>query len=339
MVGPSSETILITGANGYVAGGIVKVALEKAYNVRCTARSECSIAKIKDTFFPEYVSQLSFTIVKDITKPESYKDAFNGVTGVFHTASPFILKPKDTRRDLLDPAIKGSVSILEAAKLYGPSVKRVIDLASFASNLDMEKGYRPGYTYTEADWNPMTYNEAAESSNGAAAYCASKALSEKAMWDWMDNNETHFTLTSICPPWVFGPIVGRFELNKLGESMEAMWNLIGATSVPPVDFAGFIDIRDLANAMILAFETPAAAGQRFTTGTHFDWQTALDELRKEMPELKDRVPEGSPGAGLTQDVYKIDGSKAEKILGLKYTPINVTIRDVFKQLLAAESRA
>jgi NADPH-dependent methylglyoxal reductase len=334
----ATQTILVTGANGYVAAGIIKAALAKGYNIRGTVRSETAVTTVRETF-PEHASRISFAIVKDMTKPESYKDAFEGVTGVFHTASPFILNPQDNRRDLLDPAIQGAVSILEATKLYGPQVKRVVFVSSFASILNLGLGYRPGYTYSEEDWNPMTYEEAAATSDGATAYCASKALAERAMWDWMEKNQSHFTLTSINPPWVFGPLVGKVNLNRLGESMHAMWSLVGASSIPPVDFAGFIDVRDLADAMILAYETPAAGGQRFLTGTHFDWQTAVDELRKELPELQDRLPVGTPGAGLTQDVYQVNGSKAQNILALSYRPLRETVRDSFKQLQAAELSA
>lgn len=61
---------------------------------------------------------------------------------------------KDTRRDLLDPAINGAVTVLEAAARYrAGSVRRVVTTTSFASNLDLLAGKRPNYTYTEQDWN------------------------------------------------------------------------------------------------------------------------------------------------------------------------------------------
>lgn len=47
------------------------------------------------------------------------------------------------------------------------------------------------------------------------------------------------------------------------------------------------------------------------------------------PGLKGRLPKGVKGAGLKEEVYVLDGSKAEKILGIKYTPLGVTMRDSF----------
>ena len=41
-----------------------------------------------------------------------------------------------------------------------------------------------------------------------------------------------------------------------------------------------------------------------------------DILRKNFPQLKDRVPKGRPGSGLSTDVYKVDSSKAKRVLDI-----------------------
>ncbi|KAK2032321.1 NAD dependent epimerase/dehydratase [Colletotrichum zoysiae] len=332
----SNQTLLVTGANGYIGTHVVSYALERGYNVRATARSESSFANLR-ALFPNSSDRLSFAIVPDITEHESYREALAGVTGIVHTASPFILNPKDNEADLLRPAINGSIAVLEAARQYGPGVKRIVNVSSFASIVDVSQGYRPGYTYTEADWNPMSYEEASETESGAAAYCASKALAEKAMWRWMGENQAvAFTLANVCPPWVFGPYIGTPDLDRLSESMAALWKLVGAKEVPPTDFAACADVRDVARALVGAIETQAAGGERFLVGGGFDWQTAADIIRQEVPEAKSRVPEGRPGYGKTEERYSVDGGKAERVLGLEYTPLSVTLGDSIRQLLEAE---
>lgn len=68
---------------------------------------------------------------------------------------------------MLDPAIIGTTGVLEAIKKSAPSVKRVVITSSFASIVDGAKGNRPGHTYSEADWNPITEEEAVKNpSNG-----------------------------------------------------------------------------------------------------------------------------------------------------------------------------
>jgi nucleoside-diphosphate-sugar epimerase len=88
---------------------------------------------------------------------------------VIHTASPFVMSVEDNERDLLNPAVHGTTSVLTSVQKFAPNVKRVVITSSFASIVDMDKGPRPGYTYTEEDWNPVTYATASTSTNGAVA--------------------------------------------------------------------------------------------------------------------------------------------------------------------------
>ncbi|CZR51381.1 related to flavonol reductase/cinnamoyl-CoA reductase [Phialocephala subalpina] len=325
MASPSSQTILITGASGFVASHLIHAFLEGGYNVRGTIRSPSSIEKIKAAQGP-LSSRLSFSIVPDLSSPPSaYEDAVKGVSGIVHSASPFVMTPKDVKSELLEPAINGTKNVLEAAAQYGgPELKRVIITSSFASILDLNKGYRPGYVYTEKDWNPATYDEAANSDNGGFAYFT-------------------FSLTTICPPWVFGPSLNTItNLDHLNESTEAIWKLInGSTkSIPPIDFGGFADVRTVGQAHLKAFEIEEAGGERFLVGLHFDYQSAADAIREAIPELKDRVPEGTPGSGLNfqETLYTPDGSKAEKVLGIKYIDLKTSMVDTATGLVAAEKR-
>jgi len=338
MSSPSEQTILLTGANSYVASHIIKLALDKGYYVRGTVRSEHSTASVREKF-ASYGDKLDFAIVADITKPELFEAAFANppkpITGVINVASPFVLKVDDNKRDLLDPAIGGGISILEAIKRYGTNVRRLVNTSSFASMLDINTGARAGYTYTEADWNPMSYDEAS-TAPGPAAYCASKALAEKAMWDWVAKNKPSFGLVVMNPPWVFGPHIGGIkETAHLNESSHALFSVIDAKEIPPVDFAGFVDVRTLAEAHLAAFEKPGVDGERFLVGSHFDYQTVVDAVRKEVPELKDRLPVGTPGK--VPETYQLDGSKAEKLLGVKYISLRESMKDSYGQFVEAKA--
>ncbi|KAM0254603.1 hypothetical protein ACHAQJ_006639 [Trichoderma viride] len=340
MSAPSEQTLLVTGANGFVALHVIKQALDRGYNVRGTVRSVSSAGKVR-TVFADYGSKFSVAIVSDLSKKELYGPAFadtlKPVTGVINVAAPFSLKATDVVNSLLDPAVKCATTVLEATRQYGSSVRRVVNTSSFASILDLSQGYRPGYTYTDKDWNPMTYEEASKADT-ATAYCASKALAERAMWNWMEAEKPSFTLTSIAPPWIFGPHLSPItDLTGLNESSEALWKILGAKEVPPTDFGGFADVRLVATAHLEAFERPEAAGQRFLCGQHFDYQSAVDSLRETLPQLQSRLPVGTPGAGKVQAIYQLDGSKAEKILGIKYIPLEVTMKDTFEQFLVAEN--
>ncbi|KIV95478.1 hypothetical protein PV10_03131 [Exophiala mesophila] len=332
---PNEQTILITGISGYVAAWIAHSFLEAGYNVRGTVRSEKRIDGIKKVH-EKYADKLSFAIVPDSVTPGAFNEAAKGVIGIIHTANPFVLNPKDNEEELLTPSINGVINALEAAHTQGSNVSRFVLTGSFANILDLSKGYRPGYVYSEADWNPATYEEAKNSDSGAFSYCAAKGLAERAGWDWMEKNTPAFDFVSIDPPWIFGPTLGGIKsLEHLNESTEAIWKLLDAKEVPPVDFGGFADVRLIGEAHLKAYEVKEAGNQRFLVGSHFDYQTAVDHLRKDLPELRDRLPEGVPGAGLTQPLYQLDGSKAQRVLGIEYIPLDVSMKDTMTGLLEA----
>jgi nucleoside-diphosphate-sugar epimerase len=98
------------------------------------------------------------------------------------------------------------------------------------------------------------------------------------------------------------------------------------------------DVRVVATAHLKAFERPEAAGERFLCAQHFDWQSAVDALRQAMPHVQSRLPVGMPGAGKVENAYQLDGSKAERILGIKYIPLEVIMKDSFEQFLQAEKK-
>ena len=106
---------------------------------------------------------------------------------------------------MLDPAVIGTTGVLKSIKKSAPTVKRVTITSSFAAIIDPFKGMRPGYTYSEKDWNPITHDQALE--NPSNGYRASKTFAEKAAWDFLEKEKPNFTVSTINPPLVLGPIV------------------------------------------------------------------------------------------------------------------------------------
>ncbi|KAI8965329.1 NAD(P)-binding protein [Daldinia sp. FL1419] len=333
-------TILITGAGGYVGGQIVKEALETGYRVRITARTESSAARTI-SHNPSYASSISSTIVEDMTVLESYAPAFaNGdIVGIIHAASPLNFNPTDNVRDLLEPATKGATTILEAAVKYGGGkVRRVVFTSSLAAVVDPNKGTRPGYSYDEKDWNPVTWDEAAKAKQ-MLAYVSSKALAERAMWAWMEAHpDAGFSLATICPPWVWGPYAHELTSTKgISESVELLNRIIDSDSIPDFDFAGYADSREVAFAHIRALSVPEAAGQRFVVGQDFRYQATVDAAREALPEARERLPVGKPGDWSPEDAWTVDGSKATRVLGLKYGTLKDTVVETFAMLFKARA--
>ncbi|KAJ5741105.1 hypothetical protein N7493_000977 [Penicillium malachiteum] len=251
--------------------------------------------------------------------PQSYSDALEGVTEIIHAASPFNVSPCDNVEHVLAPAKEISSALLEAVQHYEHRVRHVVNILSFAAMVDLSQGLRPGYSYSETDWNLMTYEEAATSSNGPAVYCASKGLVEAKMWHW-----------------VFGPSEIPLGKTTPSTSLNKLKALLDASSVPATDFAGFVDVRDVAMVAIKIIEMRDPPARRFLLGDHFDWQTAVDILRDAFPDLHHRIPVGSPGYVQQEPVYSLITGDLRSMLKTSFTSLEKTLQDTFQQFLSAK---
>ena len=239
----------------------------------------------------------------------------------------------------MKPALNGTVGILESIKAHNPDIERVVITSSFAAVFDPAKGDRPGYTYTEADWNPVTY-DAAVSGHGAVAYCASKTFAEKAAFDFVERENPNFSIATLCPPMVYGPTLQSIsDLAKLNTSSADIYRLMNGSQkeIPPTPFKAYVDVRDVATAHRLAYEKSEAANERYIIASdNFNFQQVCDIIRKDYPTLKPKVPEGVPGRPL-EAMWKIDNSKAQKELGMTlFRRLEVIVYDTVFTLAALE---
>ncbi|CCF32428.1 ketoreductase [Colletotrichum higginsianum] len=342
MPSTTSQTVIVTGANGYLALHVINQLLKTGYDVRGTIRSRKADDKLRATFPEYYGGRLTTTFVEDLANPELFREAFDENTvGAIHVASPTHARTEDAVRDMLNPAVKGAIGILEAAKIYAdPSFHRVVHLSSTAAIMDSKKGPRPGYTYTNSDWNPVTFEEAAAIEDHLSLYVASKALSEKAVWAWMTEHKPKFDLACVNPTMVFGPHLETISnMDEFTSTAKFLWRLVDAAEIPQLMWAGCVDVRDTAAMTVAAFEKHEAGGQRLLLARHFDWQTAADIARDELPNFRERFPVGRPGTGRSEalkHIHQYDGSKAVNVLGVEYRPLSQTVRDTLGQFLAVE---
>ena len=105
-----------------------------------------------------------------------------------------------------------------------------------------------GHEFTEAD----------RAGPGIDAYAKSKTLAEQAAWNFLTDGSTE--LATMLPVAVMGPVMekGVSGANHLVQRM-----LSGALPAMPRLFIPIVDVRDVAQAHILAMTIPEAASQRF----------------------------------------------------------------------------
>ena len=76
-----AQTVLVTGASGFVATHVIEAFLQAGFQVRGTVRSDSSAQKVKKAH-PNHVDALTFAIVPDISIPNAFDEAVKGVDGV-----------------------------------------------------------------------------------------------------------------------------------------------------------------------------------------------------------------------------------------------------------------
>jgi nucleoside-diphosphate-sugar epimerase len=159
--------VLLTGGSGYIGAHTIDNFLRHGYRLRLAGRNANSCQKMLQTH-NNFKDSIETVTVEDITVPGAFDSAVKDVDGVIHMASPFFHNMQDTEKDMLLPAIDGTVGILKSIAKNAPKVKCVVITSSIAAIADFSKGLRPGHVYDETQWNPVTYQYAKD--NRPAAY-------------------------------------------------------------------------------------------------------------------------------------------------------------------------
>ncbi|KAM3733916.1 hypothetical protein ACB098_11G174200 [Castanea mollissima] len=214
--------------------------------------------------------------------------------------------------ELIDPAVKGTLNVLRScAKVH--SIKRVIVTSSMAAVMFNKKPLTPDVVIDET-WfsDPVACEELKQ------WYMIAKTLAEEAAWTFAKENG--IDLVTINPGFVIGPLIQ----STLTFSLEGFLKIIHGTQIFPDGIYRLVDVRDVANAHIQAFENPAASGRYCIVGGVTHYSEVFKILHKFYPSL--RLPEKSEDDKPLQPLYKISQDKAIS-LGINFIPLEVSVRD------------
>ncbi|KAF4978874.1 hypothetical protein FZEAL_4815 [Fusarium zealandicum] len=335
----SKNIVLVTGANGYIAGSVIEGFLKEGYAVRGTVRSKASAAPLVKAL-SQYGDDLEIVEVPDIIAPGAFDVAVKGVHAIAHLAAPVSFNFTDPE-PVLQAAIQGTRGILESA-LGESSIKSVVVMSSIAAITIVDKELP--YRFTEADWNYPALDlvkKLGKNAPGPFIYFASKVASEKSFWEFRDEKKPAFAMTALNPSFVMGPSPALDSISKIGDTTAFIWQVFSGQDIPKPLTPGptYVDVRDIARLSVFSVEHPEKAdGERFLLAAGLvPPQAAADVLRKEFPERQHIIKEGNPGEGynpgFAYDEDKVlDTSKAIKATGQDFYPVEQTIIDTAKSL-------
>lgn len=242
------DTVLLTGASGFIAKHVAVKVLNAGYNLRGTLRRLDRADEVRTAIAPhltETAGTLSF-VQADLEADAGWADAMAGIAAVIHTASPFpIAQPKDPAL-LIRPAVEGTARVLKAAAASG--VTRVVLTSSTVAILNDAK---PGTLQDEADWCDVSLP-------GTTPYAKSKTMAERTAWDLAKSLGLH--LTTVNPGLVVGPPLDV----HYGASLELVERVLKGKD-PMLPNFGFpiVDVRDVAEMHLRALQLPATVGKRY----------------------------------------------------------------------------
>jgi nucleoside-diphosphate-sugar epimerase len=240
--------VLVSGGSGFVGSHVVLHLLNGGHHVRTTVRSPRREANLRQMMRAAGAGDTRLTFfTADLEHDDGWEQAIGGCDYVIHVASPIPAAAPRSEDDLIRPAREGTLRVLRIARDAG--VRRVVLTSSCGA---VYYGHPPQTTpFDETSWTNID--------GDMSAYVRSKAIAERAAWDFMRSEGGRLELTAVNPTGIFGPALGP----EVSSSIELVTRLLKGMPGCPRLFFGIVDVRDVADLHLRAMTHPAANGERF----------------------------------------------------------------------------
>lgn len=197
--------------------------------------------------------------------------------------------------NVIPPTLAGTREILKSAAKT-PSVKRVVYTSSSgALQITTDKPI----TVTQDTWNdeavqlvqdPTLFATLPDPVKSVTTYCASKTLAEKACFEFVETEKSHFVLNTVAPNMNIGPTIhptqpasssGGIKASFLGnEKALALFSSMGAMN--------YIDVRDDGRLHLAAAIFDDVQGERiWGMAGDYNFNDIIDEFAKKDPKWKE----------------------------------------------------
>ncbi len=308
--------IFITGGTGYVGSHLVRRLASGGHDLVCLACQD------EGSDLARHGARLA---VGDVTDHAAVARAMRGCDRVIHLASLHSFWERDPRR-WADVNVTGTRVVMEAALEEG--VRRVVHVSTA-----LVYGHPPDDLFTEeSEPGPELFSE----------FARTRRDGDRVVWAMQ--RELGLPVVVLQPGIVLGP----------GHPDDAVAALVTALAERGLKAAPFADVpltvvhvRDVAEAIVRALDAPGIVGQAYLLGTGV---ARLGDLAggAQAPRVPDAIAMATahvltglaaltgrpPRWGLSTDQartlregLRFDGSKAERELGLSYTPIADAVRE------------
>jgi nucleoside-diphosphate-sugar epimerase len=202
----AKETVVITGATGFIGASVLQLLLQRNYSVRVVVRS---IEKQKSLLANpnlKGIKNATFTIVPDLLVPNALDQALANSDYAIHLASPIPIHgdiaPEHQHDELVVPAIQATLRVLEAAQVAG-TVKRVVITSSAGAivppNEILANDEPPVNRFVAVSADDRVADVQPPYASLSEAYCASKIAALNASDQFMRSQKRAFDVVNIMP--------------------------------------------------------------------------------------------------------------------------------------------
>lgn len=239
---------LVTGANGHIGSNLVRELLSRDWEVAGFVRTTSDLRSLEG---------LDVTLHRgDVLDGESVHAAMDDWDCVFHTATAFKLWAKD-RDDIVQPAIRGTRNVLEAAARHGAS--RVVFTSSQVA--------------LGANREPEPRDETAWNEDYRSPYVTAKTESEQLAHALAA--DLGVDLIAVQP----GNVLGRHDY-RITPSQQGVVDVLEGKGMWLEGGINIVSVQDVACGMVLAADR-GEPGERYALGgdnlTHQAWLEMLAE--------------------------------------------------------------
>ncbi|KAL6873474.1 hypothetical protein ACP4OV_013556 [Aristida adscensionis] len=311
--------VCVTGAGGFIGSWLVQ---------RLLARGDCLVhATVRDPSNPKNAHLMALdgagerlrVLKADMLDYASVAAAVAGcVDGVFHVASPVPFNnPENPDVEVLNPAMIGTENVLKASR--AANVRRVIVVSSVAAVI-MNPKIPEGAVVDEDYWSDEHYCRTTK-----MWYCLSKTIAEHAALVYAKT--MGLDVVTVCPPWVLGPLL---QPTVNSSSLRLIKYLKG--EVTEEKARNLVDVRDVADALILVWSSPAASGRYICSAHDMKVSEVVGVVKRLHPDLKLNYPDKF---AVQVEDERVVSSKRLRELGWRFRTVEETLKDTIESYKAA----
>ncbi|CCH45850.1 putative oxidoreductase [Wickerhamomyces ciferrii] len=337
---------LVTGANGFIAGHIVKELLQLGINVVGSVRSFNKAANLISVFPNEFKSgQLKFVEVDFNNKQEieSIFTKFPEINNVIHPAQNFgrnATTPEEYDKEIIQYTKNSIESIVDIVEKSSNKIERFV---YFSSSIAVRgPNYDHEYVFTEQDFANLSHEDAIQSSLNAYTYA--KVHAEKFILNQKSLKGIEYKI--IVPPTVIGPPLYIWDNNESFDANNKHFYDVFKGKEPKRGVEWYADVRSIAKGAVKAADkrsTPSIENNRYVivdgTENYYDSiPILLENFQNFNPGNWDEL--NFKGKTLNEDrkLAKRDLSISEKELGLKQIQYETTVIDTIKLIIKLDEQ-